>query len=228
MKNAGPFGPGVVVSARGRQSPSRGEQLTVRRPATWEELQVGHPQRSEYAIPPGKRQSEGPHASHASRCGVIARACGRPSNLRAPGAIAASLPEVLRILDGPHARAMTSEYASETPALRLGDQEVAEHLDARHRFQLFRIDEIRLEGEAVDVAEQLHQAAVLLDQIIGKHGDAEPALAGAAQAEHVVDHEPGLAGLLAVAGDLGEPVHVLEIVRRVAAEHHDAMTIEIL
>ena len=49
------------------------------------------------------------------------------------------------------------------PTLRDGDQEVAEHLNARHRLELFRIDEIRLEGEAVYVAEQLHQAAVLLD-----------------------------------------------------------------
>src|SRR6266536_137878 len=92
------------------------------------------------------------------------------------------------------------------PALRDGDQEVAEYVNARHRFELFRIDEIRLEGEAVDVAEQLHQSAVLLDQIVGKHRDAETALTRAAKAQHVVDHEPRLARLLAVAARLGEPM----------------------
>src|ERR1700694_4122630 len=44
MKNAGPFGPGGVVSARSRQSPSRGEQLKANRYATWEELHTGCPQ----------------------------------------------------------------------------------------------------------------------------------------------------------------------------------------
>ena len=64
------------------------------------------------------------------------------------------------------------------------------HLDARDGFELFRIDEKRVEREVVDVAEQLHQPAVFLDQIIGQHRDAEAALAGAQQAEHVVDGEP--------------------------------------
>src|SRR5215216_3717533 len=65
------------------------------------------------------------------------------------------------------------------PALRLGDQEVAEHLDARERLQFLRINEIGIHRDGVGGSEQLHQAAILLDQIIGQHGDAEPALAGA-------------------------------------------------
>src|SRR4029077_13971254 len=74
---------------------------------------------------------------------------------------------------------------SEIPLLCFRDQEVAEHLDARDRLEFFRIDEERIEREIVDLAEQLHQATVFFDQIIRQHCDAEPALAGAEQAEDV-------------------------------------------
>jgi hypothetical protein len=42
------------------------------------------------------------------------------------------------------------------PTLRVGDQEVAEHLDARHRLEFFRIDEIGVERQRIRFAEKLH------------------------------------------------------------------------
>src|SRR5579862_4454556 len=70
-------------------------------------------------------------------------------------------------------------HSLEIPPLRVGDEEIAEDLNARHRFEFLRIDEERIERERVGVTEQLHQAAVFLDQVVRQHGDAEPALAGA-------------------------------------------------
>ena len=60
---------------------------------------------------------------------------------------------------------------SEIPALRFRDQEIAKHLDARNRFQLFRINEIGVERDGVGFAEQLHQSAILLDQIVRQQRD---------------------------------------------------------
>ena len=56
--------------------------------------------------------------------------------------------------------------ASERPALGIRDQEVAENLYACNRFKFFRIDKVGVERERVLLAEQLHQPAVFLDQII--------------------------------------------------------------
>src|SRR5580704_18499747 len=75
------------------------------------------------------------------------------------------------------------------PALRVGDEKIAERLHARHGLELFRIDEVGVERDRLGLAEQLHQPAVLLDQIIRQHGDADAALAGAQDAEDVVDDE---------------------------------------
>src|SRR5277367_4248602 len=69
------------------------------------------------------------------------------------------------------------------PALRLAHHEVAEHLHPRHGFQLFRIDEISVELDRVGFAEQLHEAAVFLDEVIRQCGDAESLLARAHQTE---------------------------------------------
>ncbi len=41
----------------------------------------------------------------------------------------------------------------EVPALRIGDKEIAEYLDARDRFEFFRIDKIGIERERVGFAE---------------------------------------------------------------------------
>src|SRR6516164_985496 len=61
------------------------------------------------------------------------------------------------------------------PALRLRDQKVAEHLHARDRLEFFRIDEIGIERDRrVGLAEQLHQSAVLLDQISGSRATPIP------------------------------------------------------
>ena len=72
------------------------------------------------------------------------------------------------------------------PALRIGDEEIAEDLDARHRFELFRIDEESIERERFVVAEQLHQSAVFFHQIIRQRRYAQTALRRAQHAEHVV------------------------------------------
>src|SRR6202045_5248669 len=88
--------------------------------------------------------------------------------------------------------------ASEIPALRVGDEKVAERLHARHGLELFGVDEISVEGLGLGLAEQLHQPAVLLDQIIRQHGDADAALAGAQNAEDVVNDEVRYAWAFAV------------------------------
>src|ERR1700736_1816332 len=83
------------------------------------------------------------------------------------------------------------DRSSRRPALRLAHHEVAEHLHPRHRLQLFGIDEIGIELDRVGLAEQLHQPVVFLDQIIRQRRDAEALLAGAHQAEDIVDLEIG-------------------------------------
>src|SRR5580704_2418611 len=121
-------------------------------------------------------------------------------------------------------------YARELkiPALRVGDEEVAERLHARYGLELFGIDEVGVERLRFGFAEQLHQAAVLLDQIIRQHGDADAALAGAQNAEDVVDDEMRLARALAVARHLDQPARALQVWRYVAAEHQDTVIVEIV
>src|ERR1700731_1507166 len=84
------------------------------------------------------------------------------------------------------------------PALRVGDEKIAERLHARPGLELFGIDEVGVERLGLGLAEQLHQAAVLLDQIIRQHGDADAALAGAQDAEDVVNDEVRYAWAFAV------------------------------
>src|SRR5260370_1002043 len=101
---------------------------------------------------------------------------------------------------------------------------------ARDRLELFRIDEIGIERDRrVGLAEQLHQSAVLLDQIIRQQGDADPALARAQNPEHIVDGERRGARAFAVARDLDQPAPVLEILRhRAAPQQQDAVVIEVI
>src|SRR6266536_5470649 len=215
MKNAGPFGPGVVASARSRQSPSRGEQLPANQCATWEELHTGRLQR--IATMRSRAGPDNPEArmpAMRSAWPIDSAAMSSPAHAGDPVAsehrvLSWCFLEAPADTGWPASAGEDKRSVSEIPALRLGNQEIAEHLNARHRFELFRIDEIRLEGDAVDFAEQLDQAAVLLHQIIRQHRDPETAPAGAEQAQHVVDHEPRRARLLAVPPHLGQPMHVL-------------------
>jgi hypothetical protein len=69
------------------------------------------------------------------------------------------------------------------PALGVGDQEIAENLDARHRLEFFRVDEKGIERERVLLAEKLHQPAVFLHQVVRQDRNPQPALAGAQHAE---------------------------------------------
>src|SRR5665647_3297562 len=57
----------------------------------------------------------------------------------------------------------------------------------RRRFELLRIDEVGIERERVGFAEKLHQSAIFLHQIVGQHRHPQAALAGAHNAEHIVD-----------------------------------------
>src|SRR5579885_2025574 len=72
-----------------------------------------------------------------------------------------------------------ARWLSEVPALRVGDQEVAKHLDTGDRLQLLRIYEVCVERERLGLAEQLHQPAVLFHQVIRQHRDAEATLTSA-------------------------------------------------
>ncbi len=94
--------------------------------------------------------------------------------------------------------------------------------------ELFRIDEVGVERDRVGLAEQLHEAAVLLDQIVRQHRDAESALTRAQDAEDVVDGDMRRARALAVASDLDQPARRLQIGRDVAAEQQNAVSVEIL
>src|SRR5262249_38600745 len=103
-------------------------------------------------------------------------------------------------------------YRSEMPALRFCDQKVAEHLNARDRLQFLRINEKRIERDAVGFAEQLDKAAVLLDQIIREQCNADAALAGPLDAEDVVDRQDRSPRAFAVAPRLHHPPPILEVV----------------
>src|ERR1700733_2552197 len=102
-------------------------------------------------------------------------------------------------------------FASEIPTLRIGDEKIAKCLHAGHGLELFGIDEIGIERDGVGLAEQLDQPAVLLDQIIRQHGDAESALAGPQDAENIIDDEVRHARTLAVARDFDQPARALQV-----------------
>src|SRR3974377_1107500 len=104
------------------------------------------------------------------------------------------------------------------PALRVRDQEIAEDLDARDRLQLFRIDEVGIEREGIDVAKQLHENAVLLDEIVRQPRAPKASLAPPQHAEHVVDRQRWRARALAVAADLEQLAAALQVSRHWSAE----------
>src|SRR5271168_261131 len=76
------------------------------------------------------------------------------------------------------------DHALVIPALRVGDEEIAEGLHACDGLELFGVNEIGVERDRFGFAEKLYEAAVLLDQIIGKHRNTETALAGAIDAQN--------------------------------------------
>src|ERR1700722_20222761 len=115
-----------------------------------------------------------------------------------------------------------------TPPLRLADEKITKRLHARDRFQLLRIDEEGVDRDRIGFGEQLHQAAVLLDQVVRQHRDPESALARAQDAEHVVDSEMRRARALAVAADLDQPARRPEIGGDLSAEQQHAVRVEIL
>src|SRR5262245_28966236 len=98
---------------------------------------------------------------------------------------------------------------SEVPALSVRHQKVPEYLNAGDRLKLFRIDKIGIKGERVGFSEQLNQTAIFLDEIVRQYGNAEPALAGTQDAEHIVYSEVRCAGTFAVPADLQQPAPVL-------------------
>src|SRR5260370_3933329 len=134
--------------------------------------------------------------------------------------LAAAQP-ILHVLDVP-------SYPSVIPALSLADQEVAERLHPRHRLEFLRVDEKSVERDGFRLAEQLYEAAVLFDDVVRQHRNAEPGLTGAQDADDVVDDEVRVAWALAVAGDFHQPARVLEILRYMAAHDQKMMLVEIL
>ncbi len=103
------------------------------------------------------------------------------------------------------------------PALRLADDEVAEHLHTGHRLQLFGIDKISVELNRVRLAEELNQTIVFFDQVVRQCCNAQALLAGAHQAQNIVDLEVGFARAGAVAPGIDQPVAVLQVRRTPAA-----------
>src|ERR1700748_2504446 len=103
---------------------------------------------------------------------------------------------------------MSDMRKSGRPALRLAHHEVAEHLHARDRLQLFRIDEIRIELDRIRFAEKLYEATLFFDQVIRQCRDTEALLAGAHQAEDVVHSEIGLARTRTITAGFDQPVAV--------------------
>lgn len=95
----------------------------------WEDIRPAHQRGVHYAAMPESQQRPAPHVSHAAH----------PAS---------------------HIQSVspweTESRALEMPALRVRDEEIAKHLDARDGFQFFRIDEVGVERERLAFAEQLH------------------------------------------------------------------------
>jgi hypothetical protein len=108
-------------------------------------------QRRDYASAMAAAQREASHASHAKR-----------------GKIFVPFTQCL----GEQQASFRAANGLEIPALRIGDEKIAERLYARNRLQLLGIDEIRVERLCFGFAEKLHKPAILLDQVIRQHGDA--------------------------------------------------------
>src|SRR5262249_38811527 len=181
--------PGVSFVGRADVTFQRGTLLR-RSLAPWEDAANLSPQHVQYVGMPAALQRKAPHDSHVT----VARLYARVTHFNACNAIRKDT----------HARAGAGAH-SIAPALRLADEKIAERLHARDRLELFRVDEERIERDRLGLAEQLHQPAVLLDQLVGQHRHSEPALAGAQGAEHVGDGEMPRCAALAVPGALPPP-----------------------
>ena len=129
---------------------------------------------------------------------------------------------------GQSAHAGAAAPSSEGPALRLGDEEIAERLDAGDAAHLLGIDEVAVERGHLHVAQHLGQLGVAVDGVVGQHADAGAGLDGDLQRRDVVDDAvvgPRVGG---VAAGGREPVHGQEIGGLVAAEADEAVVVEVL
>src|SRR5262249_25338945 len=154
---------------------------------------------------------------------------GQMRNANAQRAVIIVPPRAMQQPGRPHVRhAEIRDAESGRPALRLAHYEVAEHLHARHGFQLFGINEVGVELDRVGLAEQLYKPAVFLDEVIRQRGNAEALLARAHQTENAVDLEIGLARAASIAARLDQPAAVGKMLRHLGiAEHDDAVRIEL-
>ena len=75
------------------------------------------------------------------------------------------------------------------PARGVGDEEVAEDLDARDVLHFLRIDEVALWFRHVGAGQQLHQPALRIEQIFGQHRDADASIDRLAQGRDIVDRQ---------------------------------------
>src|SRR6476660_9746650 len=118
-----------------------------------------------------------------------------------------------KVLHASHAAfAAIWQSGSKMPALRLRHQEIAKHLHPRNRLQFLGVYKKSIERDGIGFSEQLHQTAILLDQVIRQQRNADAALAGTQYPEHGVDGEGGRARSLAVSPDLDQPAPVLQII----------------
>src|SRR5262249_33374876 len=115
------------------------------------------------------------------------------------------------------------------PTLCVGDEEVAENLDACDRFEFLGIDEIGVHRERIRLAEKLHKAAVLFHEVVRQHRDSKTALTRAQYAKHVGDGQMRVARTFTLATDIEQPSPVLQMRRNgAAAEKNDAVLVEVV
>ena len=136
-------GPAQSCRRGGRQSPSEGNRLPATGLANLGGCDNPAPTaRRNNAALRLRRQCKAPHASHARR----------PKSFRSMPAM-----QCVQSNAAPtrfwNAIGRKRSARSERPALGVADQKIAERLHARHRLQLFRIDEERIERRPLFFAE---------------------------------------------------------------------------
>src|SRR5215211_2475670 len=104
---------------------------------------------------------------------------------------------------------------SKAPLFRFGDDEVAENDHPLRILELLGINEVGVELGWVFASKiDLHEARVLAHDVVGKRGDSDARFDGPAQAVGAVDPERRGPWLTVLAAGGFEPIHGLEIGRR--------------
>ncbi|SCM79246.1 hypothetical protein KL86PLE_90306 [uncultured Pleomorphomonas sp.] len=101
-------------------------------------------------------------------------------------------------------------------------------MDARRVPEFVGVDEIGVVGQEIDLGDQLLKPRVLLDDIVGKKGDADAALHRMLDGDEVVDPQGRQARVVVGPADAFEPVHVAQVVGRGDAEGDDPVLVDVL